>query len=422
MATMYYFIITNTRNTSICLYLQSLHRGILIVIETPKIYIDYLIIVTGSKLNKVKELDFFPKLEESFKQKSSVGGTLSIVSFLLIFWLIYSETVYFLDSKFVFKFTPDTDFNAKLKINVDLTVAMPCSNVGADILDSTNQNVLKFGSLEEEDTWFELAPNQRRQFENERHMNSYLREEYHAVKDILWRSRYMHISQKLPPRSEIPKRSYDACRIHGSLTLNKVSGNFHITAGRSLSIPRGHIHISSFMSDKDYNFTHRINRFNFGDPSPGIVHPLEGDETIASENMVLYQYFIEVVPTTVKTFLTTVDTYQYSVKELSRPIDHNKGSHGMPGIFFKYDVSALKVHVIQERENVGMFLAKLCSIIGGIYVCSSIINSFIQFISSFFIRKLYKKPLKNDSTQNTNLIVDQVPKTNIPDVVPLQNF
>jgi hypothetical protein len=32
------------------------------------------------------------------------------------------------------------------------------------------------------------------------------------------------------------------------------------------------------MSESDYNFTHRINRFSFGDPSPGIVHPLEGDE------------------------------------------------------------------------------------------------------------------------------------------------
>lgn len=86
--------------------------------------------------------------------------------------------------------------------------------------------------------------------------------------------------------------------------------------------------------------------------------------------MTLYNYFIEIVPTSVKTFLTTVDTFQYSVKELSRPIDHEKGSHGMPGLFFKYDVSALKVTVMQERDNFGMFLARLCSIIGGVYVCS----------------------------------------------------
>lgn len=29
----------------------------------------------GSKLGKVKQLDIFPKVEETFKQKSSVGGT-----------------------------------------------------------------------------------------------------------------------------------------------------------------------------------------------------------------------------------------------------------------------------------------------------------------------------------------------------------
>lgn len=94
----------------------------------------------------------------------------------------------------------------------------------------------------------------------------------------------MHVAKELPPRSEILNRPFDACRIYGSLILNKVSGNFHITAGKSLNLPRGHIHISAFMSDRDYNFTHRINRFSFGDPSPGIVHPLEGDERIASES------------------------------------------------------------------------------------------------------------------------------------------
>lgn len=76
------------------------------------------------------------------------------------------------------------------------------------------------------------------------------------------------------------------------------------------------------------------------------------------------------MPTRVNTFLTTVNTYQYSVKALSRPIDHNKGSHGIPGLFFKYDVSALRVAVKQERDHLGTFLARLCSIIGGVFVCS----------------------------------------------------
>lgn len=53
--------------------------------------------------------------------------------------------------------------------------------IGADILDSTNQNAYKFGALEEEDTWFELSENQRRYFDSMKHINSYLREEFHAI-------------------------------------------------------------------------------------------------------------------------------------------------------------------------------------------------------------------------------------------------
>ncbi|XP_050311600.1 endoplasmic reticulum-Golgi intermediate compartment protein 2 [Anthonomus grandis grandis] len=337
----------------------------------------------GSKLNKVKKMDIFPKIEDPYKIQSSVGGSFSIISFLIIAWLVYSEVSYYLNSSFTFKFSPDIELDEKLKMNIDLTVAMPCGSVGTDVLDSTNQNTYKFGQLEEEDTWFELSENQQLHFENKKHINSYLREEYHAVKDLLWKSSFSSQFGALPPRSHKPNRPFDACRIYGSLLLNKVAGNFHITAGKSISLPRGHIHISAFISDQDYNFTHRIDRFSFGDPSPGLIHPLEGDERVFNHPMTLVNYFIEVVPTTVKTFMNHIDTYQYSVKELARVINHDQGSHGMPGIYFKYDMSALRVTVIQERDNLGMFLAKLCSVVGGVYVCSGILNSVVQLIVNF---------------------------------------
>lgn len=79
-------------------------------------------------------------------------------------------------------------------------------------------------------------------------------------------------------------KPFDACRLYGQLTLNKVSGNFHVTAGKSLILPRGHIHINTFFQDDNYNFTHRINRLSFGDQSPGVLHPLEGDEKIANDS------------------------------------------------------------------------------------------------------------------------------------------
>lgn len=40
-----------------------------------------------------------------------------------------------------------------------------------------------------------------------------------------------------------------ACRLYGSLELNKVAGNFHITAGKTLPLPRGHAHVGKSKVD-----------------------------------------------------------------------------------------------------------------------------------------------------------------------------
>lgn len=66
----------------------------------------------------------------------------------------------------------------------------------------------------------------------------------------------------------------------------------------------------------------------------------------------LYQYFIQVVPTIVRTKFRTYMTYQYSVRELGREINHDKGSHGISGIFFKYDMSGLKVWILISYDYV----------------------------------------------------------------------
>lgn len=105
----------------------------------------------------------------------------------------------------------------------------------------------------------------------------------------------------------------------------------------------------------------------------------------------LYQYFIEVVPTEVETFLSKQLTYQYSVKDHQRPINHYSGSHGIPGVFFKYDMSALKVRVIQERDSLLQFAVKLCATIGGIHVTSGFINSLAQFLVNLIKCKHFKK-------------------------------
>lgn len=173
----------------------------------------------------VKELDAFPKVPEDYTNKSAVGGTcksneiniaclislfknikmnliitVSFITFCLIAWLVILETRYFLNARLFFKFEPDTDVGDKLKINVDITVAMPCSRLGADILDSTNQNLMGFEPLSEEDTWWELSTDQRLHFDALKHMNSYLREEYHAIHELLWKSNQVAFMGEPPKR------------------------------------------------------------------------------------------------------------------------------------------------------------------------------------------------------------------------------
>ncbi|CAH0719296.1 unnamed protein product, partial [Brenthis ino] len=346
-------------------------------------------------LDKVKELDAFSKVPDEYVDSTPVGGTFSVITFFIVMWLVYSEVSYFLDSNLVFRFMPDTDMDEKLRINIDITIAMPCSSIGADILDSTSQSVYGFGELKEEDTWWELTQEQQDAFDAVKYLNSYLREEYHSIWQLLWKKGHGSVRATVPERKTKPNHKPDACRLHGVLTLNKVAGNFHIIAGKSLHLPRGHIHLNMLFDDTPQNFSHRIHRLSFGSPANGIIYPLEGDEKITLDENMLYQYFVEVVPTDVDTTFESIKTFQYSVKELQRPISHTKGSHGVPGIFLKYDMAALKIKVYQERENLLQFMLRLFSIIGGIYVIVSFINTIVLTVRTAFTNVVDPKVIKN---------------------------
>jgi len=331
----------------------------------------------------VTEFDAFPKIPETYVEQTTTGGSVSIVTFLLVLLLLYAELHYFLYPGFKFRFAPDSQLTGKLKLNVDLTVAMPCDLVGADILDKTGQNAFSFGRLREEPTWWKLDSNQRIHFDEVQRLNQYLREEYHQLQDVLWHSGYSKLYSDMPERRLKPANAPDACRVHGSLTLNKVAGNFHVTAGKVLPIAGAHAHMTGFMDRADYNFSHRIEKLSFGENHAGIIQPLEGDEKLTDINFVNMQYFIEIVPTEIMGFTGMKTTYQYSVKEHVRPIDHDKGSHGTPGIYFKYDLSALKVEVTKDRLGLFQFLVRLCASVGGLVATSKILCGLLKSLLEY---------------------------------------
>lgn len=227
---------------------------------------------------------------------------------------------------------------------------------------------------------------------------------------------HSNTAYNLPERSDKPDRPFDACRIHGALTLNKVAGNFHIIGGRSLQLPRGHVHISPTFDESRLNFSHRINRFSFGDATQSLVHSLEGDEKVFNASATIAQYFIEVVPTVIESLLGDVDTFQYSVKENIRPLDHDHGSHGIPGIYFKYDMSALQIIVLKKRPNIVPFCIRLASVISGIVVISGVLNALLQNAmlcvakrrnpNDAVLRKMSAAPVAVGPTSACNLLLN----------------
>lgn len=331
-------------------------------------------------LKVVKELDAFPKVPESYQETSISGGGISIVVFIIILLLVISEIGYYTATDLKFDYNVDTEYDGKLKINIDMTIAMKCSSIGADVLDLTGQNADMFGKLDHEPVPFELTPSQQQYFNMVQNMNSYIREEYHAIHKLLWSSGYISIGRTMPQRDPTDTTPKNGCRVHGTLVVNKVAGNFHVTAGKSVPvIPRGHAHLSLMVSEKDYNFSHRIDHFSFGEITPGIVNPLDGELKISNDHYHMYQYFMQVVPTHVQTMSASLDTCQFAVREQNRTINHAAGSHGTPGIFIKYDLSSLKIAVREEHKPYWQFLVRLCGIVGGIFATSGLMHNLIGF-------------------------------------------
>uniref|UniRef100_A0A673GHV2 Endoplasmic reticulum-Golgi intermediate compartment protein n=1 Tax=Sinocyclocheilus rhinocerous TaxID=307959 RepID=A0A673GHV2_9TELE len=316
-------------------------------------------------LNFVKELDAFPKVPESYVETTASGGTVSVLAFTAMALLAFFEFFVYRDTWMKYEYEVDKDFTSKLRINIDITVAMRCQFVGADVLDLAETMVASDG-LQYEPVVFELSPQQRLWHRTLLLIQNRLREE-HSLQDVLFKNVMKGAPTALPPREDDPTHPLNACRIHGYLYVNKVAGNFHITVGKAIPHPRGHAHLAALVSHETYNFSHRIDHLSFGEEIPGILNPLDGTEKVSADHNQMFQYFITIVPTKLQTYKVSADTHQYSVTERERVINHAAGSHGVSGIFMKYDISSLMVKVTEQHMPLWQFLVRLCGIIGGIF-------------------------------------------------------
>ncbi|XP_038663851.1 endoplasmic reticulum-Golgi intermediate compartment protein 2-like isoform X2 [Scyliorhinus canicula] len=293
----------------------------------------------------IKELDAFPKVPDACVQTSISGGTVSLLAFTLIAILAIGEFSYFQESWIKYSYQVDTDISSKLQINLDITVATKCEYIGADMIDQTESRVGESGDLQYEPTYFELLSKEKAWQRMMQNIHQQLNKEHNLLESLI-KSSFNGTAATKSPRVVDSTYPLNACRIHGSMKLNKVAGNFHILAGKSYDLPFGHAHILATNDPQD---------------------------------MYTFQYFLVVVATEINTYKFSTNTHQYSVTEKEKKLTGQK-RHEIPGILLKYDISSIKILISEEGMPTGQFLIRLCGIIGGIFSTAGLLHNICGFI------------------------------------------
>ncbi|CCG81010.1 Uncharacterized protein C24B11.08c [Taphrina deformans PYCC 5710] len=372
---------------------------------------------------RFQSFDVFEKVASEAQIKTSSGGIVTISSLFVIFFLLVSEWNSYRKIVVAPELMVDTSRQERMSININMTFAsIPCSMLSLDLMDTAGEqqhniehDVAKTRLTPEgqmiDSTKLALGSNREKPL----HDASYcgpcygakpdseccntcesVRDAYAAKGwsiddlDALSQCKEEHYKEKLV------EQSHEGCNIAGSLHVNKVIGNFHLAPGRSIQTQEGTVHvhdIQQFLMDPaKHSFAHQIHHLSFGPPFAGLQHsnPLDGVEKVPPVAAYNYVYFLKCVATSSYKLHQTepLETMTYSVTAHERPtnggVDKDNPNHvnmrgGIPGVFFSYDISPLKLIEREERGRFSSFLVGAMSSIGGVIA-----------VASFFDRAAYE--------------------------------
>ncbi|GAA5810640.1 hypothetical protein MFLAVUS_004063 [Mucor flavus] len=303
-----------------------------------------------------KSFDAFPKVEDGNQQRSEKGGFLTVIVALCLFLLTMSEFSDYRKFHANYKFLVDHAVDTKMQINIDTTIAMPCPSLMIHVIDATGQRTQLTGSLK-------LIPAE---------FSAGTATKYKQIDD----PKYIHeIIQAASgkPYDHTVANDMGACRVYGSLQVNKVASNLHITSA-------GHGYATGVHTSHDLlNFTHRIDEFSFGKLYPDLVNPLDNSIELSESNFEIFQYTISVVPTSyIDRKGNYLETNQYAVTDMHKTF---REGQAVPGIFFRYEMEPITVQISEVRTQSFMhFLVRLCGILGGSVVTVGALYRLINFV------------------------------------------
>nr|XP_043619272.1 endoplasmic reticulum-Golgi intermediate compartment protein 3-like [Erigeron canadensis] len=361
--------------------------------------------------SKVRNLDAYPKVNEDFYSRTLSGGVITLVSSIAMFLLFFSELGIYLHTVTDSKLVVDTSRGEKLHINFDITFpAVSCTLLSLDAMDISGEQHLDIrhdiikkridssgnvieekkdgiggpqidkplqrhgGRLEHNETYCGSCFGAEASDDECCNSCEEVREAYRRKGWGLTNPDLIDQCKREGFAQRIKDEEGEGCNIYGSLEVNKVAGNFHFVKSfhhASINIPD----LLAFQEDS-YNISHKINKLSFGEHYPGIVNPLDGVHWFQSTPNGMYQYFLKVVPTIYTNIRGyTIQSNQFSVTEHYKSPE--VGRRSLPGVFFFYDLSPIKVTFAETHASFLHFMTNVCAIVGGIFTVAGIVDSFI---------------------------------------------
>jgi len=323
------------------------------------------------KGNIVQAFDAFPKAKPQYVTKTSGGGKWTVVMLLVSSLLIFSEFTRWWRGHETHTFAVEKGVGHGLQINLDIVLKMKCDDVHINVQDAAGDRILAGDKLDRKPTnWHQWVDKkgvhslgkdaQGRLITGEGFHDEGFGQDH--VHDIINAAGGRQGKFAKTPRL---RGEGDSCRIFGSLDVNKVQGDFHITArGHGYQEFREHLDHNAF------NFSHIVSELSFGAFYPSLLNPLDLTVSGTPNHFHKFQYFLSVVPTVYSIDSSnlyrsrTVFTNQYAVTEQS----HIVGEHTVPGIFFKYDIEPMLLTVEESRDSFLRFVVKVVNVFSGVLV------------------------------------------------------
>ncbi|GKA20109.1 endoplasmic reticulum-Golgi intermediate compartment protein 3-like protein [Tanacetum coccineum] len=101
-------------------------------------------------MEKIRNLDVYPKISEDFYSRTLSGGLITLISSVFMLLLFFSELRLYLHSVTETKLIVDTSRGERLQINFDIVFpALPCSLLSLDAMDISGEEHLDIVSRKE---------------------------------------------------------------------------------------------------------------------------------------------------------------------------------------------------------------------------------------------------------------------------------